>query len=277
MKKIIFSESEEAEIVNLYITQQLSTREIGKRFGVSKETINRVLKANNVNCNHTARKIQGNYHIFHTIDSKEKAYWLGFLAADGCNYQRKYNASVILSLSQKDLQHLKLFKEFMQTDASIQLFEQNCGFSKNSKMCKLVLNSKELSNDLSDKGIVPKKSLILNIPKIPEEYYLSFILGYFDGDGTIFKTKTKEFGIAFVGTKELLTWIKAILGLSCSLEQRAGCEKNNYYIRCGGIKKPYFIMKQLYDNCPVHLDRKYQMYKALETVVFNSDIKNYQV
>lgn len=55
-------------------------------------------------------------------------------------------------------------------------------------MCKIVLNSKKMSNDLIDKGIVPNKSLVLKPPKINKKYYLPFILGYFDGDGTISKT-----------------------------------------------------------------------------------------
>ena len=55
-------------------------------------------------------------------------------------------------------------------------------------MCKLVLNSKKMSNDLIDKGIVPNKSLVLKKPNIPQQYYLPFILGYFDGDGSIHKT-----------------------------------------------------------------------------------------
>ena len=55
-------------------------------------------------------------------------------------------------------------------------------------MCKITLNSKKISKDLADKGIVPNKSLILQPPKISKEFYKPFILGYFDGDGSISKT-----------------------------------------------------------------------------------------
>lgn len=70
--------------------------------------------------------------------------------------------------------------------------------SNKTPMCKIVLNSKKISNDLIDKGIVPNKSLILNKPNINEEYYLPFILGYFDGDGSISKTtQYNNYSISF--------------------------------------------------------------------------------
>ena len=55
--------------------------------------------------------------------------------------------------------------------------------------------------------------------------------------------------------------------LSEHLEQRTKTEKNTYYIRCGGTNKPYQIMKKLYNSTNIHLDRKYKIYKQLETVV----------
>ena len=41
------------------------------------------------------------------------------------------------------------------------------------------------------------------------------------------------------------------------------------------FSKPYSIMSKLYNSCDIHLDGKYQIYKALEAVVFNRNIKNY--
>ena len=44
------------------------------------------------------------------------------------------------------------------------------GFSNNSLMCVINLNSKKMSEDLEDKGVVPNKSLILKPPKIKSEF-----------------------------------------------------------------------------------------------------------
>ena len=140
-------------------------------------------------------------------------------------------------------------------------------------MSKIVFNSNDMVNDLIDKGVIPRKSLILQPPNISEEFYLPFILGYFDGDGSISQGSNNEFYINIVGTKEILEWINNILNISSKLEQRKETTKNNYYIRCGGYQKPYNIMKQLYNSVSVHLDRKYNIYKNLETVVLNGNIK----
>lgn len=273
MRKIIFTQQQIDNIINDYVINNISTRQLGTKYNVSKTVISRVLKENNIELNHTNRKYFGDYDKFQKIDSAEKAYWLGFLAADGCNYSRAENASVIINIHQKDIQHLYKFQNFMNTNAQVKTFIQNQGFSNNTPMCKIILNSKKLSKDLSNVGIVPKKSLILQPPKINSKFYLPFILGYFDGDGSIFETNQKSFGISIEGTKEILEWINSILNISSHLEKRKQDNSNNYFIRCGGINKPYLIMKQLYNSVNIHLDRKYNIFKTLETVVLNGNIK----
>ena len=167
---------------------------------------------------------------------------MGFIAADGCNYQREHNASIVLNIHQKDIDHLQKFKEFCKTNAIIKTYTTSAGFSNNTPMCKLVLNSKKMSQDLANKGVVPRKSLILGPPKINSQFYLPFILGYFDGDGSIGQANNSNFFISIQGTQELLTWINEILDLSTTLETRNDDGKNSYYIRCGGIQKPYHVL-----------------------------------
>ena len=141
-------------------------------------------------------------------------------------------------------------------------------------MSKIVLNSKKMAQDLVKLGITPRKSLTLKPPIIDKQYYLAYILGYFDGDGSIYKNSNGEFGITMVGTKETLSWITSILGLNnTKLEQRNITTNNNYYFRCGGIQKPYAIMKQLYDLNIYSLERKKQVFDQLSTVVLERNLK----
>ena len=161
----------------------------------------------------------------------------------------------------------------MESNTKIIDHIQNKGFSNNTPMSKIIINSNILVEDLIDKEITPKKSLTLKPPKIKEEFFNSYILGYFDGDGSIYQNINGEFGINITGTKETLEWINNILNISNNLEQKKETDKNIYYIRCGGTNKPYNIMKKLYEDCPIYLDRKFEIYKQLETVVFNRNIK----
>ena len=272
MKKIEFSQEQIEDILSKY-QNNWSQQKIADFYQVSRTVIKRILETQCEGL--TIRKKTSKYKyqqdIFENIDTAEKAYWLGFLAADGCNYQRKNNASIILNVHQKDIEHLKKFKQFCNTDTEIKSYIGYEGFSNCTPMCKITLNSKKISNDLIDKGIVPNKSLILQPPHIQEEFYKPFILGYFDGDGSISKTSQyNNYSISIQGTQEILTWICQVLNWDAKLERRnPNSTQNSYYIRCGGTNKPYQILNQLYNSCETHLDRKFNIYKTLETVVLS--------
>ena len=64
---------------------------------------------------------------------------------------------------------------------------QNKGFSNNSEMSKITFNSLSMAQDFIACGVPNKKSLILKPPLIESKFFLPFILGYFDGDGSIFE------------------------------------------------------------------------------------------
>ena len=278
MRKIIFTDEQIKNILDLYINKKMGMAKIGEIYGVSKVVIARILKEQNITYRNDNHKYHANYRNFQIIDTPEKAYWLGFIAADGYVYVRDKETSNAgnfcgINIHRRDKEHLEKFKMFMNSNVNILDHIQTEGFSNNTPMSRIVFNSNDMVKDLIDKGITPKKSLTLKPPKIKEEFYLPYILGYFDGDGSLFQNSNNEFGINIVGTKETLEWINSILNISKKLEQKQENNKNNYYIRCGGYNKPYEIMKKLYDSTSVHLDRKYETYINLETVVLNRNIK----
>jgi intein-encoded DNA endonuclease-like protein len=68
-------------------------------------------------------------------------------------------------------------------------------------------NYQRLYDDLSENGVFPKKStenrLKLNFPNLKEELKPHFIRGFFDGDGSVYMSKTNgpnSKGVSFVGT-----------------------------------------------------------------------------
>ena len=62
----------------------LSLTQLSKIEGVSRQKISRDLKKINVQIVNQHNKLKFNEHYFDNIDSEEKAYWLGFIFADGC-------------------------------------------------------------------------------------------------------------------------------------------------------------------------------------------------
>lgn len=276
MGKLVLTEQQQNKVVELYTNEHLSSQKIANEMNVSKATILNLLKRRGVDTSKRGNhKYYADYDKFEVIDSPEKAYWLGFIAADGCIYVRPQNATIRINIHKKDKELLEKLKTFMNSNVNIIEHIQTEGFSNKTPMVAIAFNSKKMAQDFIKHGVPNRKSLILKPPLIEKKYYLPYILGYFDGDGSIFKTtQYNNFGINIEGTKEMLEWINSILNISETLEQRnPEDDKNNYYIRCGGTSKPYQILKQLYDSVDVHLERKYNIFKELEKVVLDRNIK----
>ena len=190
MRKKEFTEEEVNKMINLYHNPTMSLQKIGENFGVSRNVIKRVLVEQNVyNPNRKARKYYFNENFFEVINTEEKAYWLGFIAADGCIVPPRVGttsgACLKIRLHPKDREHLEKF--ILALNSNLVIKDRiNTGFSEGQPCIDLEINSIKMVRDLIDKGIVPHKSLILEPPKIDPKFNLHFIRGYFDGDGSIY-------------------------------------------------------------------------------------------
>ena len=109
MKKIEFSQEQIIDILNKY-QDNWSQQKIADFYKVSRTVIKRILTIQNegICIRNKTSKYKYQQDIFENIDTAEKAYWLGFLAADGCNYQREHNASIILNIHEKDKNHFSV-------------------------------------------------------------------------------------------------------------------------------------------------------------------------
>lgn len=148
-------------------------------------------------------RIKYNRRIFQSIDTFEKAYWVGFIVADG--YILSTRPTFGIKLGQVDgEEHLSKFIRFIEGDLERQLKTEKHGITGNT-IYKVMLYSKEVCADLQELGIQPNKSGKETLPKIDEKYYRDFIRGYWDGDGFIRK---KSDGIGVVGSYEILSFIQ---------------------------------------------------------------------
>ena len=139
-----------------------------------------------------------NLNYFDTIDSYNKAYLLGFIAADGAIVSTSKTSNVkalTITIHAKDVQVLELLKTELNSSLTIKNITYK---SKSLKSYKLDVNHKrfsiarkELINSLLLIGIGQNKSLSMPniIVNIPKEYRKAFIIGYFDGDGCFVDSK----------------------------------------------------------------------------------------
>ena len=79
------SEQEELAICEVYNSSRANADKIGEAFGCSGSYVRAVVKRHGFSLRPPGaqRKYVVNDHYFNSVDSEPKAYWLGFLAADG--------------------------------------------------------------------------------------------------------------------------------------------------------------------------------------------------
>lgn len=173
------------KICKYYENGETSTK-IAKIFNLSYQTVLSILKRNNKvirKFSETSRRYRYDINYFEKIDTSDKAYWLGFIYADGSISQFKNSLQIILAEIDKEV------LEDFRTDLNC---NKNLYYKKSKKPNKqgayaIELNSEKLSKDLIDKGVFPNKSAIIRIPfkKIEKNLIPHFLRGYFDGDGSI--------------------------------------------------------------------------------------------
>lgn len=193
-----------------------------------------------------------NYDFFETIDSPTKAYYLGLLASDGsvCLHRTKegIKKDVRITLSKEDSYILKHFYDVLNINRK--------PIIENNMYASIQIRSDKMFNDLDKYGIVPNKTWKLNIKNIPKEFYSSFLLGYFDGDGSIskhFKTPSST-DISYCGTESAMKSISHMLdylNIDYSLTQdKRVCKYNSTFciIRFVNSTQKYIFLKTIYSN-----------------------------
>lgn len=207
------------------------------------------------------RKYSLNESVFDVIDTEEKAYWLGFLMADGNVNYVNYTLDIALKLSDKEhLNHLKKFLNATHTIKERTLIVKG----KEHKAARLSVNSKILVQDLMKHGCVPNKSLILKFPDIDIKLIHHFMRGYFDGDGSIYARKTGDYeGFTFsvLGTSDFLNKYEEYLDVNPTKRDMCG---KAYNMRHSGNRKVRNIFEFLYKDATIYLKRKYDVFCRLQ-------------
>ena len=251
------------ELNNSGITQ----KEIAIVLGVSRATVQRALRRLNLSTPNYHNMLKFDNTVFDCIDTEEKAYWLGFLYADGS--VSSSNNNIELSLSIQDYLHLEKFKLFLKNKNNIKTSNVIIN-NKTFLRCRLVVTNKYFKEKLISLGCIPNKSLVLTFPdknifKVPNLVY-DFVRGYFDGDGCISFTKTGRLMINIVGTKEFLSEIKNLFpnNFGKALIKDRRWKNNTYYIACSANNADAVLTK-LYKNSTIYLDRKYNRLAVLSS------------
>ena len=195
---------------------------------------------------------------FENIDTEEKAYWLGFLYADG--YISSNEDKIELCLAEKDFHHLEKFKDFIGLPNKI------CYRAAN-KAYRYSFRSASCKQNLIKQGCIPKKSLILQFPteeQVPNYLLRHFLRGYFDGDGWFTNTESC-FEAGFISSsafiESFLEKIEDFIDVKIDskikdVHRENGAKRYSFY------SKPDVtaFLDFLYLDSNIYLDRKYEHY-----------------
>jgi hypothetical protein len=215
------------------------------------------------------KKLTYNKDYFTRINTPEKAYWLGFIYADG--YVTTGNRWGI-ELSSVDQEHLQKLIECL--DSNIRLkFRKRKRFTKEIEMCGFQINNKKMYKDLVSKGVLNNKTYILQFPDentLPKEYYSDFIRGLYDGDGsfTITSFNSKKDKIYNYIVKEISLVCKnkkfaedlvSIINSEVHINARLNYVNRDdlYSIRISNKKDCLMFINYLYNTDNICLYRKY--------------------
>lgn len=248
----------EERIIELY-NQGLSLQKVANFVGYkSANSVKNILIKYGIQRRGTAGfKEPFKENFFENIDSEEKAYFLGFLMADGNVYVRKQSQPCIrLEISVKDLEILERFKMAIESKNSICFDKRNC--------CSLKVHSCKMFNDLGKLGVIPNKTKHEIIPNINQDMMRHFIRGFFDGDGWCTNTTShgKRKGsrkcIGLVSNYEFLDNLNIILNSEIGTRinkvvERIGCSMLLYSSK----KDVESLREYMYNDATIYLKRKY--------------------
>lgn len=197
-------------------------------------------------------KLNVDEYYFRSIDSDDKAYFLGLMYADGSVSKNTF----YLKLKDEDI--LQKFKYYLKTDVDIK-------FRNNSYI--LQISRKSMCEDLIKHGCFINKTKTIEFPNIKQCFLKHFIRGFFDGDGCLILNKhTCHNCLNFTsGSYKFLQQLQEKLKIVALTNGGISKETNHevWHLRYGG-KQVKIILDWLYeDSSNLYIKRKYNKYLLL--------------
>lgn len=223
------------------------------------------------------KNITFNENYFENIDTEHKAYFLGFISADGCVSHRTKNCKVLsINIHKQDINILNKFKVEIRFSGEISMNNVR------SNMCTMFCHSIKMVNDLAKYNVIPNKTKNLIFPNLPEDLIRHYMRGYFDGDGCVSIHKDKRFNNCDRGQINLVSasynFIKRyvdILICNCNVKNNKISDRNSrssyYVIDWGKLIDVENIYHFFYKDALIYLERKKEKYD--EVMKINS-LKN---
>ena len=253
-----------------------SSLQLSEKYNMSYSGILYVLKTAGVkrrSNKENSRKYSLDEKFFEVIDTEEKAYWLGFIYADGYisinNNQKVFG----ITLSSSDKEHLEAFKKSIKSIYPIHDYISSNSYKIGTEYSRIAMTSDKMVDDLIKLGVIEHKTNVLTFPteeQVPKHLIHHFIRGYFDGDGCITCYKCggyDRYKTCFIGTYDFLNSINNIINESCKIKipklYKRREEQEVYSLEYSSNKRSKELYKFMYKNSTIYLNRKRNKFSRL--------------
>lgn len=257
-----------SEQVNEAITKYrsgLSLVEVGNLFGVSGTAIGGLLKRRGVplrTLSESHRILACNHRYFDEPMDEGRAYWLGFVLADGTIIERSYGVTeqMAVVLGKEDVGHLEKLRAALGSDHKIVAVR-----GKTSDCVRFAVSSSELVESLQRLGVTFRKSASHQFSEhVPEDLLRHYFRGYFDGNGGISRHERSQWIVKNAASESFLDrfleWIRAqIGGYTPGITYAGGIHR----VAWTGTHRCREILALMYQDANVFLDRKKALYDAI--------------
>ena len=267
MRTKVMTDEVITSVMNL-ISEGKKVPEIANILGINKVTIGSFLRTHGIKLNPD----KGNVHYFDTIDSYAKAYIVGFIAADGALVKTKTGTTLTITIKYEDKAVLEFIKSEIGNEHKLQEIIRPLSFdsSKTIHHIRYTISDRYITQALNKLGITSNKSLSMGniIKNIPYEYRDAFIIGYFDGDGSVtvrdgqypndrgILCHNYSLYIQIRGTKDFLFGICNHLKIDTThIHQNDSIPHLSF-----ASKKDTYRFFQCYKNLPFYYKRKYDKF-----------------
>ena len=249
------------DLVLLKYEGDMIIKDIAEEMGASRSSIQRFMANNGIVARSNGevhRKYLVDEDFFEAIDSEEKAYWLGFITADG----NVYKTYLEIALSFKDREHLFKFLGSIKSNHPI------CDGSvvmhgKEYKFSKLNFSVKNMVESLNKLGVFSNKSHhVKPCVSIKDGLLKHYWRGIVDGDGWICCHRSKNgqmyTRIGLCGNKFIIKGFLDFVRNNGVKYKSKKIEKQGsiYRVVFTGINQASMIARILYNESSVFLDRK---------------------
>lgn len=255
-----------------------SYADIGRVVGLSAKQVEGWLR------NHALNKVSKhrsfNTKYFEKIDANTKAYYLGFIYADGWithNYKRSSDGNVIrkcgaefgMELQEQDSYILERLSEEIGGVHNISHYHKSILIHNNknvseSNMSKIRVYSNEFVECLHMNGIDYNKTSTGKFPIVDDDMFVAFLKGYIDGDGCIYKQSESNLVVHITScSKGILEYVNEMSSKIIGVTGRIYSENDRKYrimwFRHDDVRK---LLDAIYSCDTPELIRKRSIYDS---------------